>query len=623
MRTEIRGARKDLVFSRRRRFILLVPALVTAPLLLLSATGNAGAAADSNGHHKHGHATGFDGGPARGGDDGGSLADRAAEYSAARSAPGTNVSAAALIAARGQAASMPVRGGRWVEQTTAAYNNQPAGFTDPFWSNAGAGFGVSGGRVTSLASDRHWLYAATAGGGVWASRDNGQNWTPLSDDQASLSTGALAVNPADHALWIGTGEANTNADSYLGTGVYRLPTNGSGKPAGAPVLVGGSALLDHQVYRLLMDGSVVFAATSQGLYRTTADGAGSWTRVLAPTVSASFSPYVNHITDVAVQPGTNGRSLVAVNGYRSGSADNGIFASTDLGATWTRVTPTGDLDGTDIGRTTLAYAADGRLYALMESPAFLAAGTDGTGSATNLKGFYVSRSGSAAGPWTLLADSTKLQNSGSAISQANSPGYNVGVQSWYNQALAVDPSDPNTVFVSLEEVFKTTDGGTTFTTASPYWDYGLSCGTSCPKTTHPDQHAVLIDDHQVIIGNDGGVYSRPVSATGYGGWSDLNATLHNLQFYDASAGASSDGLAFWGGLQDNGTAFVPAARPVLRSGQRGRLQRHRRPGQCPARGRRVHQPHRLLHDRWRAQLHHHQPVLRRAEHRLRRHPSWV
>jgi len=557
--------------SSRLRFRLALPALVTAPVLVLSLTGSAVASTHGShqvSRHKGGHATAYDGGPSRAGDDGGNLADRAEQYTAERTAPGNHVSAAALLAARTQAAAMPIRGGHWKEQTDSAYNAEPAGFNDPIWSNAGAGFGIVGGRTTALARDGHQLYAATAGGGVWVSRDRGGKWTPLSDDQPSLSTGALTVNPADHALWIGTGEANTNQDSYLGVGVYRQPTNGSGKPKGAPTRVGGSALVDHQVYRLLVDGSSVFVATNKGLYRTSANGTGTWKRVLAPTTTTTpaTAPYVNHITDVAVQPGTRGRSLVAVNGYRGGSADNGIYASTDGGATWKLVKPTGALDGSDIGRTTLAYAGDKRLYALMESPAFLASGTDGTfgddkktPTATNLKGFYVSSSGNPAGPWTKLADSTKLQKSGSAIRSDNSPGYNVGVQSWYNQALAVDPANSNTVFLSLEEVFKTSDGGKSFTTASPYWDYGLACGTTCPKTTHPDQHALLLtDDHQVVIGNDGGVYSRPEAANGYGGWTDLNATLHNLQFYDASAGASGKRLAFWGGLQDNGTAFVPA-----------------------------------------------------------------
>ena len=541
----------------RRRVAALAPVILAVPLFCVSAAGDASASPGGGRHH--GHQLGYDGGPARGGDDdGGSIADQAEEYSMARTAPGTSVSAGALVAARAQAAAMPASAGKWTEQTRAAFDEQPAGFTDPFWSNNGAGFGIASGRVTALAQEGKQLYAATAGGGVWSTNNGGGKWTPLSDDQPSLSTGALAVNPADHSVWIGTGEANTNADSYLGTGVYRQQTNGHGGPHGAMTLVGGTALQDHQVYRLLVVGGTVFAATNRGLYRTSADGTGSWSLVLQPT-AGSTSPYDNHITDVAVRPGTNGQSMVAVNGWRGGSPDNAIYASSNGGTTWTKVTPTGAVDPTDIGRTTLAYATDGRLYALMESPAYLAAGQDPGGSATNLKGFFVSTSGTAAGPWTLLADSTKLQASGSAITKANTPGYNVGVQSWYNQTLAVDPSDSNTVFLGLEEVFKTTDGGSTFTTASPYWDYGLSCGTTCPKTTHPDQHALAIADGNVIEGNDGGVYSRPESVTGYGSWTSLNATLHTLQFYDASAGlAGKNKVTFWGGLQDNGQAVVPS-----------------------------------------------------------------
>jgi hypothetical protein len=113
------------------------------------------------------------------------------------------------------------------------------------------------------------------------------------------------------------------------------------------------------------------------------------------------------------------------------------------------------------------------------------------------------------------------------------------------------------VYVSLEEVFQTNDGGATFTTASPYWNYGLPCGASCPPATHPDQHGLaLTDNAQVLIANDGGVYSRPTSVVGYGSWSDLNDTLRTLQYYDAAAGKTNGGLGYWGGLQDNGTTVL-------------------------------------------------------------------
>ena len=144
--------------SSRLRFRLALPALVTAPVLVLSLTGSAVASPHGSHQvprHKGGHATAYDGGPSRGGDDAGSLADRAAQYTAERTAPGNHVSAAALLAARQQAAALPVRAGRWMEQTDSSYNAEPAGFNDPIWSNAGAGFGIVGGRTTAFARDGH------------------------------------------------------------------------------------------------------------------------------------------------------------------------------------------------------------------------------------------------------------------------------------------------------------------------------------------------------------------------------------------------------------------------------------------------------------------------------------
>jgi len=115
------------------------------------------------------------------------------------------------------------------------------------------------------------------------------------------------------------------------------------------------------------------------------------------------------------------------------------------------------------------------------------------------------------------------------------------------------------VYVALEEDFQSNDGGATFTTANQYWNYGLDCGGPCPPATHPDQHALAIThDGQVVIGNDGGAYRRPLSVTGYGHWVDLNDTLRTLQYYHAAAGklGSHGQLAYWGGLQDNGTTLL-------------------------------------------------------------------
>ena len=488
----------------------------------------------------------------------GDLADQAAQYANERTAPAGSLSGAALVSAAQQAAALPVSGGAWQEFTNKPYNAQPSNYTDPFWSNIGAGFSLVGGRTTALAQTANgdW-FAGTADGGVWRSTDEGQQWTPVFDNMPTLAIGALAINPVDGSLWVGTGEANVSQDSYAGTGVYESTDSGATfQPVGADA-AGTSPLTSRTTFRLAFDPSGnAYAATDNGLFRLSA-ATGQWTEVLDPSGPTDFPPYDQQVTDVAVQPGSSGQVVIAAIGWHGpgNTENNGFYQSTDGGQTFQQVTPTGDIDATDIGRTTFAYAADGsKLYAIVQSPKDQAAG-----AASVLQGIFVTSGSpaSVAGPWTKIGDSTKLGNSGSAAPSFGS----VGVQAWYNQDLAVDPSDPNHVYAGLEEVYESTDAGTTWVTASPYWNYTFPCdytAAGCPNTTHPDQHAMMIADGQIVIGNDGGVYSRPLTdAQQYGDWTDLNATLASWQYYDARAGKlGGHAVAVWGGLQDNGTSVL-------------------------------------------------------------------
>jgi len=487
--------------------------------------------------------------------DDGDLADSLAQYGNERLAPGTSLSGAALLTAWNASQALKRTGGTWQEFTTKPYNAAPATYTDPFWGNQGSGFGLVGGRTTALAvtADGAW-FAGTAGGGVWRSYDHGAYWTSVFDAMPTQSIGALTVDPADGSLWVGTGEANTNQDSYAGTGVYRTSNDGATWTRVGDDASGNNPLVSHTVYRLAFDAAgVAYAATDNGLFRRSG---GGWAEVLAPGGVSDTSPYDNHVTDVAVQPGSGGSVVIAAVGWRGpgNTQNNGFYQSTDGGLTFNPVTVTGDIDATDIGRTTFAYSADGsKLYAVVESPNAIASAAESV-----LQGIFVASGSPAAltGPWTKVADEATLAASGSALGVGS--GYGVGVQAWYNQDLAVDPADPNHVYAGLEEVFESTDAGATWVTASPYWNYGLACGSTCPDTTHPDQHAMMITNGSIVIGNDGGVYSRSLANHAlYGGWTDLNATLRSWQYYDARAGmVGGTGIAVVGGLQDNGTSTL-------------------------------------------------------------------
>ncbi|HEX2646773.1 MAG TPA: glycosyl hydrolase, partial [Candidatus Dormibacteraeota bacterium] len=356
-------------------------------------------------------------------------------------------------------------------------------------------------------------------------------------------------------LWVGTGEANVSADSYAGTGVYKTTDGGASWQAVGVDASGNTPLMSHTSFRIAFDASGnAYDATDNGLFRMAAGG-NMWMPVLDPAGLNDFPPYDQQVTDVTVVPGSGGADVIAAIGWHGpgNTQNNGFYESTDGGLHFTRVTPFGEINASDIGRTTFMYAADGsKLYAIVQSPAAQAAGAD-----TVLQGIFVSSGtpASVIGHWRKIADATKLANSGSASPTFGTPG----VQTWYNQDLAVDPSNPNHVYAGLEEVYESKDGGTKWITASPYWNFNFACDAtlSCPLTTHPDQHSMMVSGSKIVIGNDGGVYSRPLSdIEPDGNWSDLNATLRSWVYYDGRAGKMGSGVGVWGGLQDNGDSFL-------------------------------------------------------------------
>ncbi len=75
---------------------------------------------------------------------------------------------------------------------------------------------------------------------------------------------------------------------------------------------------------------------------------------------------------------------------------------------------------------------------------------------------------------------------------------------------------------------------------------------------------MMIADGKIVIGNDGGVYSRPLSDPAVRPLDRPQRTLHNMQYYDARAGdARAARIGVWGGLQDNGSSFHAAAAPQM------------------------------------------------------------
>jgi len=515
------------------------------------------------------------------------------QFAEARTAPGI-VAPGAYSAAFTQMTSLATAGGAWNEVTRVPYDADDPVYRD-YFSNSSGGSGLVTGRITGLAADATGhVYAAGANGGVWRSSTGGGNWTPIADALPSLSSGDLQLAP-DGSLWYATGEANTGGTSYVGSGVYRLanPTTGT---FSAGDRVGGDELESTTINAVRFDGrGRAWIATLRGVwFHGTATTAGSWARSFAPNptylpggtnAGTANAAYKNIVNDLAIDP-ANPKHIVAGVGWRGGDTYNGFYETKDAGAGdhWAKVNPTGAINPKEIGNVSFAFSANGKkLYVMNESTVLY---NKPTGTVNSyLDGIYVSNSGSVAGPWSKVADQRKLANSGSALKQSiGGKGYGPGIQSWYNQFLIVDPANANHVYAGLEEVYETKDGGSTWKTVGPYWNFYFACwapdsvyppnGTPnrCPQTTHPDQHSAAVGTYQgktyVYVGNDGGIYRRPINGTvntngNATDWQSLNdGTIDALQYYAVGVGlanaanprtpAGTGNVIVSGGLQDNG-----------------------------------------------------------------------
>ena len=515
---------------------------------------------------------------------------QAQEYASERTAPGI-VAPGAYTAAFGQLQGLTTVGGAWSEVTAVPYDADDPVYRD-YYSNSSGGSGLVTGRITALAADGSGhVYVGGANGGVWRSSQGGGNWSPIADNLPSLSSGDLEL-ASDGALWYATGEANTGGTSYVGSGVYRLtnPTTGTFAQSDR---VGGTELESTTINALRFDGhGRVWAATLRGVWwHADNTDAGAWTLAFAPnpdympggpSASSGSAAYKNIVNDIAVDP-RDANHVIAAAGWRSGDTYNGFYESHDRGQTWSKVNPGGAINPKDIGNVSFAWAADGsKLYVMNQSPILL---NKPTGTVNSyLDGIYVSGNGDIAGPYTKIAESTKLANSGSALKQSvGGKGYGPGIQSWYNQFLIVDPSNANHVYAGLEEVYETTNGGSSWNTVGPYWNFYFSCWgpdavyppdgapNRCPQTTHSDQHSAAVGTYNghtyIYVGNDGGIYRRPlngsVDANGNAtDWQSLSdGTIDALQYYSVGVGnvvhgpayePAGNGVIVSGGLQDNG-----------------------------------------------------------------------
>jgi hypothetical protein len=485
---------------------------------------------------------------------------------------------------------------------TADFFNQP--FGSPFHAT---------GRVTSLAvactspgsggsCNAEKLLVGTAGGGVWMSTDLSSNTNPFVqitdkitptvsfENLPAQAVGSIAIDNGTNpvTLYVATGEGN-HGDSLYGSGIFvssdlgvswrqigdfnffemgitKLAVVPTATP-GKPVLLAGLTLAGTVNRAGVNTG--VSAGQNLGLWRSADQGASGWQQMSIGgcTVNANNTNYPCPVDDITVVPVSGGGYAVLaavdgqpVGGGQLGGTNPGIFYSIDTGLTWssTLTMTSNSASGCSvstpcpqtIGRISLASLAlpvgqpptSGKVAAVIG---------DKAGQAYDSV-FTLSFTGSSPGAalWA-RTNTVPSKTSNGLILDGSSPMIFPGQksQSFYDQALVINPATPSQFFFGGIGMYNSTDSGNSWT----FMPTTVSGGS-----LHDDQHAMVFDlvhPSQVWIGDDGGLFQRTV---GQSGFVEFNESIAAGQLYSVGAKPATPGTGL-GGFQDNGIqSYDPA-----------------------------------------------------------------
>jgi photosystem II stability/assembly factor-like uncharacterized protein len=299
-----------------------------------------------------------------------------------------------------------------------------------------------GGRTkpaVGIPSQPNVFYIGVVNGGVWKTTDYGRIWRPIFDEQPTGSIGAIAIAPSNpDVMYVGSGEGLQRPDLSTGDGIYKSTDGGEtwahlGLRDGQqiPQIIVDPADPDRLFVAVL--GHPYGPNEERGIFRST-DGARTFEKVLYRDENTGG-------VDVAFDP-SNAQTVYAVlwearegpweNGVFRGPG-SGLFKSVDGGDTWRPLTqglPSFADDGLSRIGITVAPSEPDRLFATVES--------------RRNGGLY--RSDDAGESWYLINDDSRVTQRGSDFAEVK-----------------VHPTNPDIVFTGSIVVWKSTDGGTTFT----------------------------------------------------------------------------------------------------------------------------------------------------------------
>jgi photosystem II stability/assembly factor-like uncharacterized protein len=327
-----------------------------------------------------------------------------------------------------------------------AASAQDLSFNEMRWRDIGPTRAGRARALAGVASQPNTFYAGFDNGGLWRSTDYGANWVPLFDAQSTGSIGAIGVASSNpNVVYVGTGAGIIRPDLAIGDGMYKSTDAGrTWQHLGLrdSQMIAAIAVDPGNADRLFVAvlGHPYGPNAERGVFRST-DGGRTFEKVL-------YKDEYTSANEILIDP-KNPNTLYAtlwsqqqsfIEGQGFGDAGMGIFKSTDGGSTWNQLSA--GLPA--ILQANIAIAAS-------DSNILYAAIAPGQGPI----GFYKSTNGGAN--WV---QAIRGQGANAGLAQDMRPLARIGGGDL--PTVTVDPKDPNVVYTASTVMWRTMDGGMTW-----------------------------------------------------------------------------------------------------------------------------------------------------------------
>lgn len=478
----------------------------------------------------------------------------------------------------------------------------------PLVSDPGTGqdYGFVSGRATSVVIDPadstgNTVYLGGAYGGLWRTQNglsggfgnpSGVTWTPMIDTMGTLAVGAIAIQPGNatgslsNTILVGTGEANSSADSYYGLGILRSTDHGqnwsliSQDSLGNPFHGLAFSKIAFSTTSCTTNLCTVVAATATstlGLLdgsRTGAEKRGVYVSLNAGQTWA----YETSVKDgsTAISPASSSVTSVSYNAaaglFYAAFRYHGIYSSTD-GAIWTRLSVQPAAAGTGLNNS----ATCPTVIPNPNSPTcpFYRGEITVVPTRNEMYIWYTDQSDADQGIWKSIdgggrwtpINFSDITNCG----MQDADGGCGTLQGGYDLELAAVANGVDTdIYAGARNIYKctiTASSPTCSSTTEPNFFMNLTHVYGCHgiSKVHPDQHGLdaMVAGGKAVMyfANDGGVY-RAVDGfaglhTGVCGntnqFDSLNGTLGSMTEFVSMSQDATDSAIVLGGTQDNGS----------------------------------------------------------------------